>query len=104
MPHFVELDNVAKAYTGAGPEPVKALDGVSFNVDRGEWIAIMGPSGSGKTTLLNILGCLDQASSGSVRINDTETSRLHRAALARFRAETVGFVFQQFHLIAHLTA
>src|SRR5215813_12108169 len=104
MAGFVELENVTKTYSGAGPEPLKALDGVSFIAEPGEWIAIMGPSGSGKTTLLNILGCLDQASKGSVRINGTETSALSRAALARFRAETVGFVFQQFHLIPHLTA
>jgi putative ABC transport system ATP-binding protein len=103
MAAFVELENVTKTYAG-GPEPVKALDGVSFTVEAGEWIAIMGPSGSGKTTLLNILGCLDQASSGAVRIGGTDTSALDRGALARFRAETVGFVFQQFHLIPHLTA
>jgi putative ABC transport system ATP-binding protein len=64
----------------------------------------MGPSGSGKTTLLNILGCLDQATTGIVRIGQTDTGQLSRSALARFRSETVGFVFQQFHLIPHLTA
>ncbi len=104
MPSFVELQDVTKAYAGAGPDLVRALDGISFTADSGEWIAIMGPSGSGKTTLLNILGCLDQSTAGSVRINGTETSTLSRGALARFRAETVGFVFQQFHLIPHLTA
>lgn len=83
---------------------MKALDGVSFAGNAGEWIAIMGPSGSGKTTLLNILGCLDQATYGMVRIDSVETSRLSRSQLARFRAETVGFVFQHFHLIPHLTA
>jgi putative ABC transport system ATP-binding protein len=101
---FVELENVTKAYAGAGAPPVKALDGVSFTAEAGQWIAIMGPSGSGKTTLLNILGCLDQATHGSVRIDSVDTSTLTRAELARFRAETVGFVFQQFHLIPHLTA
>src|SRR5215469_9567137 len=104
MAALVELEKVVKTYTGAGPEAVKALDGVSITADAGEWIAIMGPSGSGKTTLLNILGCLDQATSGSVRLHGVETSGLSRAALARFRAETVGFIFQQFHLIPHLTA
>ncbi len=64
----------------------------------------MGPSGSGKTTLLNILGCLDQATTGTVRIGKTDTTKLSRAELARFRSETVGFIFQQFHLIPHLTA
>ncbi len=101
---FLQLDDVSKIYTGAGGKPVRALDGVSFTSRQGEWIAIMGPSGSGKTTLLNILGCLDQATSGSVRIGKTDTSKLSRSELARFRSETVGFIFQQFHLIPHLTA
>jgi putative ABC transport system ATP-binding protein len=101
---FVELENVTKAYDGGWSAPVKALDRVSFTVEAGQWIAIMGPSGSGKTTLLNILGCLDQATEGAVRIDSVDTSTLSRAALARFRAETVGFVFQQFHLIPHLSA
>jgi putative ABC transport system ATP-binding protein len=101
---FVELENVTKLYQGAGAAPVEALGRVSFTVESGQWIAIMGPSGSGKTTLLNILGCLDQASSGAVRIGGVDTSTLARSGLARFRAETVGFVFQLFHLIPHLTA
>lgn len=104
MPDFLQLDNVSKSYSGEGGRPVHALDNVSFTARQGEWIAIMGPSGSGKTTLLNILGCLDQATKGSVRIGATDTSTLSRAQLARFRSETVGFVFQQFHLIPHLTA
>src|SRR5580693_3928709 len=101
---FVELENVTKAYDSGWAAPVKALDGVSLVAEAGQWIAIMGPSGSGKTTLLNILGCLDQATQGTVRIGSVDTSTLTRAELARFRAETVGFVFQQFHLIPHLTA
>ena len=101
---FVELENVTKSYEGAGAAPVAALDRVSFTVESGQWIAIMGPSGSRKTTLLNILGCLDQASSGAVRVGGIDTSTLARSELARFRAETVGFVFQLFHLIPHLTA
>jgi putative ABC transport system ATP-binding protein len=101
---LLELDRVSKIYEAVGAEPIRALDRVSFSAESGEWIAIMGPSGSGKTTLLNILGCLDQATSGTVRINSIETSLLSRSELARFRAETVGFVFQQFHLIPHLTA
>jgi putative ABC transport system ATP-binding protein len=104
MKEFLQLQNVSKLYTGAGGTPVRALDDISFTANAGEWIAIMGPSGSGKTTLLNILGCLDQATAGVVRIGSTDTSTLDRAQLARFRSETVGFVFQQFHLIPHLTA
>jgi putative ABC transport system ATP-binding protein len=101
---FLEVDRISKHYRVAGSAPLKALDDVSLTAEAGEWIAIMGPSGSGKTTLLNILGCLDQPTSGAVRIGSTDISRLSRAALVRFRAETVGLVFQQYHLIPHLTA
>jgi putative ABC transport system ATP-binding protein len=100
---FIELVDVTKVY-GKGPAAVCAVDAVNFAAERGEWIAIMGPSGSGKTTLLNLVGCLDQATSGAVRIDGTDTSKLRHAELARFRSETVGFVFQQFHLVPHLTA
>jgi putative ABC transport system ATP-binding protein len=100
---FIELVDVTKVY-GKGLSAVNAVDGVSFTAERGEWIAIMGPSGSGKTTLLNLIGCLDQATNGAVRIDDTDTSQLGHSDLARFRSETVGFVFQQFHLVPHLTA
>jgi len=104
MPAFLEVDRVSKHYRVAGNAPLKALDEVSLSAGSGEWIAIMGPSGSGKTTLLNILGCLDQPTSGSVRIGSTDIAKLSRAELVRFRAETVGLVFQQYHLIPHLTA
>jgi len=100
---FIELRDVRKTY-GSGAAAVHAVDGVSFTAERGEWIAIMGPSGSGKTTLLNLIGCLDQASNGALLIDGTDTSKLRHADLARFRSETVGFVFQQFHLVPHLTA
>jgi len=100
---FIELVDVVKVY-GEGPASVRAVDGISLTADQGEWIAIMGPSGSGKTTLLNLIGCLDQASSGTLRIGGVETAALDRNALAHFRSETVGFVFQQFHLVPHLTA
>ena len=70
---FVELENVTKAYDSGWAAPVKALDRVSLVAEAGQWIAIMGPSGSGKTTLLNILGCLDQATEGAVRINQVDT-------------------------------
>ncbi len=83
---------------------VKALNGVNLDVARGEWVSVMGPSGSGKTTLLNILGGLDQPTSGSLEINDTEVTRLSAKELTHFRRETVGLVFQQFHLVPYLTA
>src|SRR6266403_1586647 len=101
---FLEVDRVSKHYRVGGGEPLKALDDVSFTANAGEWIAIMGPSGSGKTTLLNILGCLDQPTAGAVLIAATDIALLSRADLVRFRAETVGLIFQQYHLIPHLTA
>ena len=98
-PPEVVLDNLVKEYG-----TLRALNGVSFNIASGEWIALMGPSGSGKTTLINILGGLDTATSGSVAVNDQEITRLNESALVRYRAEKIGFVFQQFHLVPYLTA
>jgi len=83
---------------------VTALDAVSLTVQRGEWVAVTGPSGSGKTTLLNILSGLDRPSEGWVRVGDTEVSELTPRQLARYRQRSVGLVFQQFHLMPHLTA
>lgn len=103
MTAFIELTDVSKTY-GRGAGVVRALDGLNLRAKQGEWIAIMGPSGSGKTTLLNLIGCLDQATSGEVTIGGTDTSKLSKNELARFRRETVGFVFQQFHLVPHLNA
>ncbi len=103
MSSFIELVDVRKTY-GSGPAAVHAVDGIGFTARQGEWIAIMGPSGSGKTTLLNLIGCLDQPTSGVLRIDGTDTAQLRKSELARFRSETIGFVFQQFHLVPHLTA
>jgi putative ABC transport system ATP-binding protein len=83
---------------------VRALDGVSFHVDEGDWIAIMGPSGSGKTTLINILGGLDTPTGGRAVVDGTDVARLNEAGLTRYRAEKIGFIFQQFHLVPYLTA
>jgi len=83
---------------------VRALDGVSFHVDEGDWIAIMGPSGSGKTTLINILGGLDTPTGGQAVVDGTDVARLKEAGLTRYRAEKIGFIFQQFHLVPYLTA
>jgi putative ABC transport system ATP-binding protein len=96
---LVEVENLGKEYSG-----VRALDGVSFSVEEGEWIAIMGPSGSGKTTLINILGGLDTPSAGTAVVDGTNVARLDESGLTRFRAEKVGFIFQQFHLVPYLTA
>jgi putative ABC transport system ATP-binding protein len=83
---------------------VRALAGVSFNVEAGEWIAIMGPSGSGKTTLINILGGLDTPTSGQAIVDEVDVARLDESGLTRFRAQKIGFIFQQFHLVPYLTA
>jgi len=95
----IEVESLVKEYGS-----VRALNGISFTVEPGEWIAIMGPSGSGKTTLINILGGLDTPASGRVVVGDAEISRLSEAELVRYRAEKVGFIFQQFHLVPYLNA
>jgi putative ABC transport system ATP-binding protein len=96
---LVQVENLRKDFGN-----VRALDGVSFRVNAGEWIAIMGPSGSGKTTLINILGGLDTPSAGQAIVDGTDVARLDEAGLTRFRAEKIGFIFQQFHLVPYLTA
>ncbi len=95
----VVVDSLVKQY-GA----LRALDGVSFTVEAGEWVALMGPSGSGKTTLINILGGLDTSTSGRVMVDNFDLSRRTENQLVRYRAEKVGFVFQQFHLVPYLSA
>jgi putative ABC transport system ATP-binding protein len=83
---------------------LRALGGVSFGVNTGEWVALMGPSGSGKTTLINILGGLDTLTSGRVVVDGVDLAKLRENEIVRYRAEKVGFVFQQFHLVPYLTA
>lgn len=100
---IIDVRDATREYRGhAGT--VRALDSISLSVQRGEWLAIMGPSGSGKSTLVNILGCLDRVDAGTVRIAGKDVNALSRKELDQFRAETVGFIFQQFHLIPYLTA
>jgi putative ABC transport system ATP-binding protein len=95
----IALDDVTRTYAD-----VVALGGVSLRIDRGELVAIVGPSGSGKSTMLNVLGTLDRPSSGRVSIDGHDVSRLSDAQLSALRASRIGFVFQQFHLAAGVSA
>lgn len=98
----VELENVKKIYS-MGDAEVHALKGISFKVEQGEFVSIMGPSGSGKSTCMNMIGCLDTPTSGIVKIDGKETSRMAETELAVLRNKTIGFVFQQYHLIPSMT-
>ena len=95
----VVIDALVKQYGS-----LRALSGVSFNIASGEWVALMGPSGSGKTTLINILGGLDTLTAGHVVVDGVDLAKLNENALVRYRAEKIGFVFQQFHLVPYLNA
>ncbi|MFH1483134.1 MAG: ABC transporter ATP-binding protein [Chloroflexota bacterium] len=97
---IVQVRGLVKAYPGG----VRALDGIDLDICEGEWVSIMGPSGSGKSTLLNLIGGLDRPRAGSVVVAGADLGQLSNAELARFRRNTVGFVFQQFHLVPYLTA
>ncbi len=99
----IELVDVYKIYRTAYYE-VHALDGVSMDVEAGEFVAIMGPSGSGKSTLLNMVGCLDKPTRDEVIINGVKTSGLSDRELTKLRRDSIGFIFQQYNLIPTLTA
>src|SRR5271166_5407064 len=83
---------------------IHALDHISLHVAQGEWLSIMGPSGSGKSTLVNLIGCLDRPTSGEIWLDGQNVAGISAADLNRVRAEKIGFIFQQFHLIPFLTA
>lgn len=99
---ILEVTNLCKTY-GKGDTMVKALDNVSFSVEKGEFLVIIGPSGSGKSTLLHILGGVDVPTSGSVVINQTDISNLDETALAIFRRRQIGLIYQFYNLIPILT-
>src|ERR1700675_1406436 len=104
---MIKLKNVSRLYPAkaeAGGGVIRALDSFSLNVDPGEWIAIMGPSGSGKSTFVNLIGCLDRPTSGEIWLDGEDVANISASELNRVRAEKIGFVFQQFHLIPYLTA
>ena len=100
---IVQLENVYKDYL-QGREPVRVLHDISMTVAEGEYIAIMGPSGSGKTTLMNLLGCLDVPTSGTYLLEGQDIGSLSDDALADIRNQSIGFVFQNFHLLPKMTA
>ena len=103
MPHIIQAENVSKVYR-VGKVDVPALRGVSFNVERGEFVSIVGPSGSGKSTLFYILGGLTRATSGRVLIDDVDFAQLSDAKRTALRKSKIGFVFQKFNLLPTLDA
>jgi putative ABC transport system ATP-binding protein len=100
---MIEIEDIAKVYR-MGDSEVRALNGVSLSVREGEWVAITGPSGSGKSTLMNIIGCLDQPTAGSYKLDGLEVARMNDQQLAAVRNREIGFVFQTFNLLARTTA
>jgi putative ABC transport system ATP-binding protein len=100
---LIETVDLWKTYK-MGTEEIHALRGVSIQIDRGEYVAIMGPSGSGKSTLMNLIGCLDTPTRGSYLLNGKQVSQMNDNELARIRNEEIGFVFQTFNLLPRATA
>ena len=101
---IIHLSGLSKKYESAGMTPVDALKEVDLSIVQGEMVAVIGPSGSGKSTLLQMMGALDVPTSGGVRINFHELSKMNAKELTQFRSQTVGFVFQKFNLIPNLSA
>ena len=103
MPAVIAIKDLVKDYR-LGQVPVHVLKGISFEIERGDFVSIMGPSGSGKSTLMNILGCLDKPTSGSYTLDGISVAKLNRDELAEIRNKKIGFVFQQFNLLARTSA
>ena len=102
-PHVIQLRDITKVYT-TGEVEVRAVAGVSLDIARGEFVAIMGASGSGKSTMMNILGCLDRPTAGRYLLDEVDVAGLSRKQLAQLRNRKLGFVFQSFNLLARTTA
>ena len=100
---FIDLKDVTKTYT-MGEVEIKAVDGVSFPIEKGEFVVIVGPSGAGKTTVLNILGGMDKPTSGTITVDGTDISKFKEKELTKYRRDDVGFVFQFYNLVQNLTA
>ena len=103
MSAYISLKDGVKTYK-VGESTINACDGVTLDIDKGQFVIIVGPSGAGKTTVLNILGGMDTLTSGSITVDGTDISRLRPRALISYRREDVGFVFQFYNLMANLTA
>jgi len=101
--NLIQIENVTRVYK-VGETEVNALQGVSYNIEKGGLVALMGPSGSGKSTLMNIIGCLDKPTSGTYLLEGEEVSTFDKNKLARVRNKKIGFVFQSFNLLARTTA
>ncbi|MGI6777776.1 MAG: ABC transporter ATP-binding protein [Acetivibrionales bacterium] len=99
----IKLENITRSFK-VGQVEVKALSGVSLSIEEGEFVSIMGPSGSGKSTLLNIIGCLDNPTSGTYELSGKRVEKLRDSKLADIRNKFIGFVFQRFHLLPRLNA
>ena len=100
---MIQLEDIWRTYE-VGEGELHALAGIDETIEAGEHVAMMGPSGSGKSTLLNVIGCLDRPTRGSYRLDGREVADLDEAELARVRRETIGCVFQSYHLVPRLTA
>ena len=100
---FIQFEDVRKEYS-LGEVTVKAVDGISFHIEKGEFVVIVGPSGAGKTTVLNILGGMDKADSGTIHVDGGEVTGLNESKLTLYRRHEIGFVFQFYNLIPNLTA
>ncbi len=100
---FIDLKDVTKTYK-MGEVEIKAVDGVSFPIEKGEFVVIVGPSGAGKTTVLNILGGMDKPTSGTITVDGTDISKFKEKELTKYRRDDVGFVFQFYNLVQNLTA
>ena len=103
MSGFVELKSVRKIYK-MGEVEIRAVDGISFSIEKGEFVIIVGPSGAGKTTVLNILGGMDTATSGKVIVDGQDVAQYNNRHLTRYRRDDIGFVFQFYNLVQNLTA
>lgn len=102
MNEVLKINNIEKYYGNKG-NIVKAIDDISFNVKKGEFVGVMGPSGSGKTTLLNLIAIIDDVSSGNIYLDGKDLTEINQKNIAKFRRENLGFIFQDFNLLDTLT-